>query len=265
MVEEKEIQESFFTVQRFMVKELNLRGLELMTYAIIYGFCERTKSHFYGSQEYLADLTGSTSRGIRKVLTSLQQKGLIKCVGKKKGFNTDMYTTFVSSSGTKFHRNNVPEQAEQSSLETGTKFRSTPEQSSDNNIVNNIDYNIVDNKECHSSNKSASVNEEAKRLSLLLLNLHRQVDPKFKTNNIDTWAADIDKINRLDKRSYEDIEKVIRWVKTPGNFWFANIMSGKKLRLQFDRLIIEITSNRNYKQQKPIIKNDVYTGNGEDW
>ena len=114
-----------------------------------------------------------------------------------------------------------------------------------------VDFNIVDNKECHSSNKSASVNEEAKRLSLLLLNLHRQVDSKFKTNNIDTWAADIEKINRLDKRSYEDIEKVIRWVKTPGNFWFANIMSGKKLRLQFDRLIIEITSNRNYKKQKP--------------
>ena len=41
-------------------------------------------------------------------------------------------------------------------------------------------------------------------------------------------------------------------------------MSGKKLRIQFARLILEVNNVRN-RQQKPIIKNDVYTGNGDDW
>ena len=94
--------------------------------------------------------------------------------------------------------------------------------------------------------------------------LHKQVDPKLKKPNIEKWAVDIEKINRLDGRSYDDIEKVIRWIKIPGNFWFANIMSGNKLRMQFSRLYIEAYENIK-KGFKPVMQNDVYKGNGEDW
>ena len=108
------------------------------------------------------------------------------------------------------------------------------------------------------------IEPKAIELAELMYSLHKEIDPKVKKPNIELWAADIEKINRLDNRSYEDIEKVIRWIKTPGNFWLPNIMSGKKLRIQFARLILEINNVRN-RQQKPIIKNDIYTGNGDDW
>ena len=108
------------------------------------------------------------------------------------------------------------------------------------------------------------IEPKAIELAELMYSLHKEIDPKVKKPNIELWAADIEKINRLDNRSYEDIEKVIRWIKTPGNFWLPNIMSGKKLRIQFARLILEVNNVRN-RQQKPIIKNDIYTGNGDDW
>ena len=108
------------------------------------------------------------------------------------------------------------------------------------------------------------IEPKAIELAELMYSLHKEIDPKVKKPNMESWAADIEKINRLDNRSYEDIEKVIRWIKTPGNFWLPNIMSGKKLRIQFARLILEVNNVRN-RQQKPIIKNDIYTGNGDDW
>ena len=108
------------------------------------------------------------------------------------------------------------------------------------------------------------IEPKAIELAELMYSLHKEIDPKVKKPNMESWASDIEKINRLDNRSYEDIEKVIRWIKTPGNFWLPNIMSGKKLRIQFARLILEVNNVRN-RQQKPIIKNDIYTGNGDDW
>jgi len=57
--------------------------------------------------------------------------------------------------------------------------------------------------------------------------------------NIKKWAYDIDKINRIDGRSWSDIKAIIIWVKTPGNFWASNIMSGSKLREKFPTLIAQ--------------------------
>ena len=108
------------------------------------------------------------------------------------------------------------------------------------------------------------IEPKAKEMAELLFSLHKQVDQNVKKPNIDSWAMEIEKINRLDGRSYEDIEKVIRWAKTPGNFWFANIMSGKKLRMQFSRLYIE-ANKKTGVGRKIVIQNDVYTGDGNDW
>ena len=89
---------------------------------------------------------------------------------------------------------------------------------------------------------------EPLRLAELLRDLHQKEDPRYRPTPmyIKKWAEDIEKINRIDKRSYEEIERVIRWVKTSGNFWFSNIMSGVTLRKQFSRLFLGMT-----QRQKP--------------
>lgn len=52
---------------------------------------------------------------------------------------------------------------------------------------------------------------------------------------IKRWAPDVDKIHRLDGRPWDDIHKILKWSQQ-NLFWRKNIMSGAKLRKQFDAL-----------------------------
>ena len=90
--------------------------------------------------------------------------------------------------------------------------------------------------------KTQPIPEQAERLAHLLYDLHRQVDTHFTTGqkHIEQWAKDIEKLNRIDKRSYEDIEKAIRWIKTAGNFWCPNIISGSKLREKYPQVFLQM-------------------------
>lgn len=81
---------------------------------------------------------------------------------------------------------------------------------------------------------------EAHSLASLLSDLHRaQIDTGYKVTpaQLNAWAKDIEKLNRIDGRDWPDIEAAIRWIKTPGCFWAPNILSGKKLREKYPTII----------------------------
>ena len=59
--------------------------------------------------------------------------------------------------------------------------------------------------------------------------------PDFKKPDLQKWASYIDNMLRLDKRTPEAIEAVIRWCQAD-DFWCNNILSTAKLRKQFDQL-----------------------------
>ena len=93
---------SFITIQAFMVNELNLKGNELLIYAIIHGFSQDGESEFTGSLQYLADWTNSTKQGVMKALKSLMEKQLIL---KNETFQNNLkFCTYkVSQYETKFN------------------------------------------------------------------------------------------------------------------------------------------------------------------
>lgn len=64
--------DTFIVIREYMVSKLNLKGNELIVYAIISGFEEYT-----GSLNYLATWTNSTKQGVLKNLKSLVNKGYI--------------------------------------------------------------------------------------------------------------------------------------------------------------------------------------------
>ena len=98
---------------------------------------------------------------------------------------------------------------------------------------------------------------ETYTLADLLSELHTQnIDPGYRhctpTQN-QRWAGDIEKLNRLDGRSFQDIEKAIRWIKTPGQFWAPNIMSGAKLREKFPTVWAQMSQkSTGYNKQLPV-------------
>ncbi len=77
-----------FMIHSFMVEELELKGTRLLIYAIIYSFTNGGDGLYYGTQDYLSDMSGISLSSVRRVLSYLTEKGYIeKCtVGRREGF-----------------------------------------------------------------------------------------------------------------------------------------------------------------------------------
>jgi uncharacterized phage protein (TIGR02220 family) len=68
---------NFVTIQGWMRTKLNLKGNELLAYAVIYGFTQIAGTKFTGSRKYLAEWCGCSIATIDRTLISLVDKGLI--------------------------------------------------------------------------------------------------------------------------------------------------------------------------------------------
>ena len=69
--------ENYTSIQGWMINKLNLKGNELIVYAIIFGFSQAEEQVFNGGLKYLAEWTNSTKQGVMKNLKSLVEKGYI--------------------------------------------------------------------------------------------------------------------------------------------------------------------------------------------
>ena len=63
----------------------------------------------------------------------------------------------------------------------------------------------------------------------------------------DKWLSDMERLNRIDERSWEQITRAIEWCQAD-DFWRGNIMSPAKLRKQYDQL--RLAAQRGNKQSK---------------
>lgn len=111
---------------------LNLKGNELLIFAIIHGFSQDGESEFHGSLQYLAEWTGATKQGVIKNLKSLQEKGYIY---KREIHKGSMKFCTYSANVSEFNT------IKQSLIPHSTEFNSTVKLS----LPNNIDNTIVDN------------------------------------------------------------------------------------------------------------------------
>lgn len=63
------------------------------------------------------------------------------------------------------------------------------------------------------------------------------------------WAADFDKCNRIDGYDWWDISDVLHFSQQ-SPFWRKNILSGKKFREKYDRLLIEMTEEKRKNDKR---------------
>jgi len=90
--------------------------------------------------------------------------------------------------------------------------------------------------------KKYSPHSDEWRFAELLAQLIVERKPDFRRPELGQWAGEIDRMIRLDGRSPERIEAVIRWyVRDP--FWSVNILSAAKLRKHFDRLELQMAGS----------------------
>lgn len=131
---------NYITIQSFMIKDLKLKGNELLTYAIIYGFSQNGESKFTGSLQYIADWTNSTKQGVMKNLKALVAKGLI--------VKTDIYENgvkFVKYHATEFNPMQQGLTGYETELNGGMQQSLPPsmQQSLPNNISTDSKLNII--------------------------------------------------------------------------------------------------------------------------
>lgn len=130
-------QRKFIVIQEWML-ELGLKGSELLTYAIIYGFCQDDQSDFHGSTAYIARWCGISRQQAVAVLKKLTEAGHLIKTGEL-GYPAHYRTSF-SEGGVKF-----PPPYE--NLTGGVKLFDKGCQETGHN---NKDINIDINKDSHS-------------------------------------------------------------------------------------------------------------------
>lgn len=157
--------ESYYAIFGWMTnpKKMNLSGLELQLFAIIFGFCQsQPLNGYFASTNYLAEFTGATPRGVRKALDGLIDKGYIIREEQEK-YHTYKYIALVPDfDEAEKHQKNAENNSEQNSEREGNNVPNEElssqgqelssqheelssadgEHSSTNNIYKNIDDNI---------------------------------------------------------------------------------------------------------------------------
>lgn len=108
-------------------------------------------------------------------------------------------------------------------------------------------------------NSCLKVPPEATRLAKLLFELIKANNPHSiaEEKHIPAWADAIRLLNEKDNQPYEVIEQVINWCQKD-SFWKSNILSGAKLRLQWDKLTVRMKGDKNGRQVKA--GTDKYSG-----
>lgn len=122
----------FYVIQSWMVSFLKLSGLDLLVYAIIYGYSQDGDSEFFGSLNYLAEMTGSTKRGVIKSLQSLTAKEYI----------IRRELTISNIKHVRYKVNIKAFSGSELSSSVVNKVHQSGEKTSPNNIIYNIDLDI---------------------------------------------------------------------------------------------------------------------------
>lgn len=227
--------ENYLLIQGWMINELNLKGNELLIYAIIYGFSQEENQTYNGSLQYLADWTNSTKQGVILNLKSLINKGYI--VKKEKVFNGVKFCEYYS---TKF--NGVLKKVEwgiKESLMGGIK-ESLPNNIDINNIDNNIDINNKPKKNKFGKFQRIKLTEqEYERLC-------KEFGTSFIERQIDLLDEYVESNNN--KNKYTNFNLVLR--KSIRENWFVN---NKKNIPDWLNKKVEV-SNASEKEQEEIEK-----------
>jgi hypothetical protein len=204
------------TIDGWMINELELSGSELIIYGLIWGFSQTENQWCTASQAYIARWANISTRGLRKILDKLEEKGLLikETTTCKKGLESKYRAIRPSAEDQESDGNKVPIRPEQSSYPDGNKVPIRWEQSSYNNIEDNIDYNIADKKE----------------------NKKRKTEP-FKKPTLEEVTAYIqERKSPIDSERFYAYYESVGWIvgKKPMKNWKMAVITWEK-RLEAER------------------------------
>lgn len=197
-------------IHDWMRTELNLKGNDLLVFAIIYGFSQDNESKFTGSLQYLADWCGATKQGIQKNLKNLLDAGLIEKHElttnniKMVGYTTQLYSMQLSCTNNTYISNNILNTNTSNISNTsltrcsvqGTSFLGSAKKESKPNLYT----------KCVGLINEFTDDEDVRKLLVEFLNMtldmHRESGKQFYTNN---FKGKLNQLKEFPPKDWKDI------------------------------------------------------------
>lgn len=224
----------YIVIQKFMVEQLKLKGNELIMYAVIYGFSQDGATRFKGSQQYLADWCGISTRQTRTILQSLEDKGLIN---KTETFYNKMKFNSYSINFLPTEKTSYGKEEASNDEEIISKVE---EKTSEYNIEDNIDNN--DNNIINNKRKSFHKFGMYKRI-LLTTEQYDKLCTDFGKDVVDRQITLLDEYvqGNNNKNGYKDFNIVLR--KSIRNNWFKQNFNKSYNNNPNANIVFEVSDN----------------------
>ena len=100
---------AYIVIQDWMISDLHLKGNELLTYALIYGFSQDGESEFKGSLKYISEFIGISKSTAQRSIEKLVDRGIVE-------------KRVEEISGVKFNRYMAREKAKPTIVKTSTGY-----------------------------------------------------------------------------------------------------------------------------------------------
>jgi len=217
--------ENYITIQGWMINDLNLKGNELLLYAIIYGFSQNGEGEYYGSQRYISKAMKISLPTANKLINSLLKKGLI--IKKEESHYQAVFKRKEGLVVLKKVKQGVKE-----TLTVGVKETLTNKYNTNNNINNNI----------------TCEDKPRKDIQELLRLFYENLNPNLKFQN-KTLRADAEFL--VNHYPLDKLETMILYIKEHQNEqYFPTITTPTQLRDKMASIINH--KNREVKGSKII-------------
>lgn len=131
---------NYITILGWMTTKLKLKGVALITYAIIYSFSRDDSSYFQGSLQYLQDWSNSTRQGVTNSINQLIDSKLII---KEEGFPYNKYK-INKESLSKLCIEECKQNLQQNDIDSKLSLHNINNNTNNNYIINNEFQDKID-------------------------------------------------------------------------------------------------------------------------
>lgn len=212
--------ENYITIQGWMVNELNLKGNELIVYALIYGFSQDEESTFNGSYEYISNSLNITRRATISLIEKLEKNRLVKKIHHQYGNSYQVVKKIHHTS-----EKNSPVASEKNSPNS--------------NLINNYINNDNSQQSCDPSHDEILV-EPPKETYKTKRKIHAQKDipytPRKKSSKQEEFAEAMKVLDYFKEQGHEQHGMMFMQVRDESR--------NKKVRAQIVRIVKEVGTEK---------------------
>ncbi len=204
----------------------------------------------------LAQVTRHSVGDVEKALKIFQELNLIEILDNGAIYMMDIQT-FIGESSTeadrkRAYRERIKQEKQPLLTDVGQTSDKCPDKSPPE--IRDRDRDRVKDKDNKRCKFASDFDNPIFKLTKSLTNKMLKNNPKAKvpepeTAKFEKWCTEIDKMNRIDHYTFDEIEAIIEYSQTNA-FWSSNILSTRKLREKAGTLKIQMAKNQKPKSAK---------------